>query len=115
MSILKDIPNEQKEELVENLQPATEYTVELSMRNKAGVGPAAIVNITTTEKPEIHPDDETLNLIVVSQHQIFLQGSRFFYDAPNLIYKSSDTITGVGIHVTKKLLFITDESHAIYR
>lgn len=85
------------------------------MQNKVGVGPAAVVNITTLPKPEVRPDDEALKLIIVSEQKIHMQGSRFFYENPNLIYDSKEMITGVGIHVAKKLLFITDESHAIYR
>lgn len=112
---LKDIPYEQQEYLIENLKPSTEYTVELSMRNKAGVGPAATKNVTTADKPETRPDDETLKLIVVSDHKILMQGPRFFYEPPNIIYESSEAITGVGIHVAKKLIFITDESHTIYK
>lgn len=111
---IQDIPNEQQEFLFENLQPSTPYTVDVKMRNKAGEGPPATVNVTTTEKPEVRHDDETLKLIIVSDYQILLQGSRFFYDTPNFIYNSSDKITGIGIHVAKKLIFIT-ETHNIYR
>lgn len=86
------------------------------MRNKRGVGPAASVNITTTKKPETRHDDETLKLIIVSKYTILMQGSKFFYEPPNFIYNSSDSaITGIGIHVAKKLLFITDETRAIYK
>lgn len=111
----QDIPNEQQEILIENLKPSTEYTVELRMRNKAGIGPAAIINVTTTEKPAVRHDDETLKLIIVSDNQILMQGSQYFYENPNFIYNSSDTITGVGVHVVKKLLFVADESRAIYK
>ncbi|XP_031638812.1 proto-oncogene tyrosine-protein kinase ROS-like [Contarinia nasturtii] len=110
----KDIPNEKQEILIGNLQPLTNYTVERGMRNKRGVGPAASVNITTTEKPEVRHDDETLKLIIASDYQILLQGSRFFYETPTFIYNSSDVITGIGIHVAKKLIFIAD-THNIYR
>lgn len=85
------------------------------MRNNVGVGPAAIVNVTTTEKPEIRHEDETLKLLIASDYQILMQGSKFFYEPPNCIYNSSDAITGIGIHVAKKLLFITDGSRAIYK
>lgn len=85
------------------------------MRNKAGIGPAAVINVTTTEKPEVRPDDESLKLIIVSDNRIMMQGSQYFYEPPNFIYNSSDTITGIGVHVAKKLLFITDESRAIYK
>lgn len=85
------------------------------MRNKAGIGPAAVINVTTTTKPEVRHDDETLKLIIVSRHQILLQGSQYFYEPPNFIYNSSEAITGIGIHVSKKLLFITDESRSIYK
>lgn len=85
------------------------------MQNKVGIGPAAVVNITTLPKPEVRPDDEALKLIIVSEHEILMQGARFFYEPANFIYNSKEMITGVGIHVAKKLLFITDESRAIYR
>lgn len=85
------------------------------MRNKRGVGPAAVVNVTTSNKPEVRHDDETLKLIIVSDYTILMQGSRFFYEPPNFIYNSSDAITGIGIHVAKKLLFITDQTRAIYK
>lgn len=85
------------------------------MRNKAGIGPAAVINVTTTEKPEVRHDDETLKLIIVSSNQILMQGPQYFYEQPNFIYNSSKVITGIGIHVAKKLLFITDESRAIYK
>lgn len=84
------------------------------MRNKAGVGPAAVISVTTTEKPEVRHDDEMLKLIIVSSNQILMQGPQYFYEQPNFIYNSSEVITGIGIHVAKKLLFITDESRAIY-
>ncbi|XP_031627487.1 proto-oncogene tyrosine-protein kinase ROS-like isoform X2 [Contarinia nasturtii] len=111
---IKDIPNEQQEILIGNLQPSTNYTVEIMMRNKGGVGPPASVNVTTTEKPEVRHDDETLKLIIASDFQILMQGLRFFYEIPNFIYNSSEPITGIGIHVAKKLLFITD-TYNIYR
>ncbi|XP_055298116.1 proto-oncogene tyrosine-protein kinase ROS isoform X4 [Sitodiplosis mosellana] len=110
-----DIPKEQQEILIENLQPSTEYTMEIRMRNKRGVGPAAVINVTTADKPEVRHEDETLKLIIVSEHTILMQGSKFFYDPANFIYNSSDAITGIGIHVAKKLLFITDKTRAIYK
>lgn len=85
------------------------------MRNKAGVGPAAEIIIATPKKPEVRHDDETLKLIIVSNYQILMQGPKFFYEPPNFIYNSTEAITGVGIHVAKKLLFITDETRAIFK
>lgn len=114
-SLQKDIPNEQQEILIENLKPTTEYTVELQMRNNAGPGPAAMINVTTTEKPEVRHEDEKLKIIIVSDNQIMMQGSLYFYDSVNFIYNSSETITGIGVHVAKKLLFIADKSGSIYR
>lgn len=113
--LCQDIPNEEQEILIEHLKPLTNYTAEIRMRNKAGNGPAAIINVTTTAKPEARPDDETLKLIIVSDYHILMQGSTLFYEPPNFIYNSTDIITGIGIHVAKKLLFITDESRAIYK
>lgn len=101
--------------MIENLSPSTQYTVELSMRNKVGVGPSASVNVTTTQKPEIRHDDETLKLIIVSDYQILMQGPKFFYEPPNFIYNSTSVITGIGIHVAKNLLFITDQTRAIFK
>lgn len=116
MSLPKDdIPNGQQEILIENLEPNTEYTVEIKMRNKDGTGPVAGVNVTTTEKPEVRPDDETLKLIFVSDYQILMQGSNYIYENANFIYNSSDAITGIAIHVAKKLLFISDKSKSIYK
>lgn len=85
------------------------------MRNKAGEGPAAEVKLKTHNKPEVRNDEETLKLIIVSNHQILMQGPKFFYEPPNFIYNTSDAIIGVGIHVARKLLFITDETRAIYK
>lgn len=85
------------------------------MRNKAGEGPAAEIKLKTHNKPEIRHDDETLKLIIVSDYQILMQGPRFFYEPPNFIYNSSDAITGIGIHVAKKLLFITDSTRSIFK
>lgn len=84
------------------------------MRNKAGVGPAASVNIKTTAKPDTSSDDETLKLIIVSDHQILMQGPKFFFEPPHFIYNGSSVITGIGIHVKRNLLFITDSSNAIF-
>lgn len=85
------------------------------MRNKAGTGPAALINVTTAEKPEIRHEDEELKIIIVSDKHIMMQGSQYFYESPNFIYNSSETITGIGIHVAKKLLFVADETGSIYR
>lgn len=85
------------------------------MRNKAGEGPAAVVKLTTHSKREVRHDDETLKLIIVSDYQILMQGPKFFYEPPNFIYNSSDAIIGIAIHVSKKLLFITDETKSIYK
>lgn len=85
------------------------------MLNKAGEGPADAVNVTTAEEPVISHDDETLKLIIVSDHQILMQGQNLFSDQPNFIYNSAHAITGVGIHVAKKLLFITDTTSAIFK
>lgn len=111
---LQDIPKEQKEILIENLKPSTNYTVELRMRNKAGLGPPAAVNITTTPKPDTSSDDETLKLIIVSDHQILMQGPKLFFEPPHFIYNGSSNITGIGIHVKRNLLFITDSGGSIF-
>lgn len=111
---IQDIPKEQKEILIESLKPSTNYTIELRMRNKAGIGPPASVKITTTPKPDTSADDEILKLIIVSDHQILMQGPKFFYDPPHFIYNSSNKIIGIGIHVKRNLLFITDSSNTIF-
>lgn len=86
--------------------------------SKASGEPAATVNATTANTPEIRHDYETVKLIIVTDYQIFMQGPTFFFEpeeSDNFIYNSTDTITGIGIHVSKKLLFITDETHNIYK
>lgn len=85
------------------------------MRNKAGEGPAAVVHLKTHQKHKVRHDDETLKLIIVSDYKILMQGPKFFYEPPNVIYNSTEAITGIGIHVAKKWLFITDESRKIYK
>lgn len=114
LQIVQDIPAGEKEYLVEKLSPKTEYKISLKMRNAYGEGPAAISIVSTTEQP-FRPEHEELKLILVSDHKILLQGSNYFYDTPNFIYNSTEVIVGVAIHVSKKLLFIADESQNIYK
>lgn len=111
---MQDIPAGEKEYLVEKLSPKTEYKISLKMRNSYGVGPAALTVVSTTEQP-FRPEHEELKLILVSNHNILLQGSNYFYDTPSFIYNSTEAIVSVAIHVSKKLLFIADESQKIYK
>lgn len=112
--IAQDIPAGENEYLVEKLAPKTEYKISLKMRNAYGEGPAAVTIVSTTEQP-FRPEHEELKLILVSEHKILLQGSNYFYDTPNIIYNSTEAIVGVSTHVSKKLLFIADESQKIYK
>lgn len=104
------MPGTEKDYLVEKLQPATNYTISLKMRNAVDEGPAARAMVATALKPPPPPEDEELKLILVSEHSILMEGPDYFYDTPNFIYNSTHEIIGVSIHVAKKLLFIVDKT-----
>lgn len=84
------------------------------MRNKVDFGSAAFFNDKASEKPEFIHDNETLELIIASDYNILMQGSAFF-EPLNFIYNSTDAIKSIGINILKNLLFITDETRAIYK
>lgn len=84
-------------------------------QNKTGVDAVTVTDVTTANEPKIQQDGEKLEEIIVTNHHILMQSPQFSYEPANFIYYSSETITSIGIHIGKKLLFIIDETRAIYK
>lgn len=83
--------------------------------NQVDYGPVATTIITTLKQPTASTNEEKFALVIASEHTIMLKGQNFFFDKPEFVYNTTDLITGMAIHVAKKLLFVSDDTGKIYK
>ncbi|ENN73798.1 hypothetical protein YQE_09576, partial [Dendroctonus ponderosae] len=99
--------------LYSNLRPNVNYTVTAQMRNSVGVGPSASVEVLTP-KEQPAAENEQLVLILGTQHGIFELKS-LFADSVHLFHSDETAIEGIGIHIEKQLLFVSDVRGSVWR
>lgn len=85
------------------------------MINAVGEGPAAIALIRTTDAPDITHEEPKTKLILCAEYKILSQGTELWSDSGQRIYSSDERITGVAIHIEKKLIFVADEARYVYK
>ncbi|XP_077293792.1 receptor protein-tyrosine kinase sevenless [Arctopsyche grandis] len=114
-SALKDLPESEKLlfYMFQSLSPSCTYTVSVAMRNAAGKGPVASVNVTTPALPIAVASKQPI-LILSGRHAIFQQPPDIVAE-PILLFKISHRILGIGIDVDRDLLFISDSNNSIYK
>ncbi|GLH07146.1 Protein sevenless [Gryllus bimaculatus] len=112
---LKDIPASENTAfyLFRNLQANRNYSISLSMRNNVGEGPAAVTFVTTPSGPTVKDTQQPI-LILGAQHSVIQQGADIIYE-PYTLYNTSYVITGMAIHVSRRMLFISESSGYVSR
>lgn len=84
------------------------------MTNAVGEGPAAMTVVRTTDAPNV-PHKPKTKLILCAEYSILSQGTELWSDSAQGIYSSAERITGVAIHIAKKLIFVADEARYVYK
>ncbi|XP_030754698.1 proto-oncogene tyrosine-protein kinase ROS-like isoform X3 [Sitophilus oryzae] len=109
---VKDVPSTTSFYLYQNLQPERNYTVSVQMRNSYGSGPPATVHVSTPKVKRVAGNPEPV-LIFGTQFAIF-ELEKLLGDGIHLFH-SELSIEGIGIHISKQLLFISDVSGTVWR
>ncbi|XP_071445601.1 proto-oncogene tyrosine-protein kinase ROS [Hetaerina americana] len=114
-SAVKDIPDSENGNtyMFQNLIPNRNYTVSVRMRNGVGEGPVALTTVSTPPEPT-EKDNFQPVLILGSHHSVIRQGADML-EEPTVIYNSSHLIKGVGLHISKDLLFVSDGAGIVWR
>lgn len=100
--------------MFEKLAPKHNYSVKIAMRNEFGEGPHAEEITTTLPYFDSNEDGaQDPKLIVTAEHSILLQGADILLDDPTILYTSTSKILGMAIHVSKQLIFVSDETGGI--
>nr|CAD7258653.1 unnamed protein product [Timema shepardi] len=105
---LKDIPtaNNTNFYMCKNLLPDRNYSVSVAMRNGVGEGPS--VSILVSTPPEQTVEDKLKPMLIIStQHKVIRQIADIVAEQVT-IARRQNTITGMAIHVSRRLLFISD-------
>ncbi|XP_012264218.2 proto-oncogene tyrosine-protein kinase ROS isoform X2 [Athalia rosae] len=116
-SQLKDIPASENASdyhyMFQNLKPDKNYSVSLTMRNSEGEGPPAVIHIATTPEAAVKDTQQPI-LILGGKHTVKKQDADMLED-PTLIYETTNTISGVAIHVASAQVFVSDSGGYVYR
>nr|CAD7427324.1 unnamed protein product [Timema monikensis] len=105
---LKDIPtaNNTNFYMCKNLLPDRNYSVSVAMRNGVGEGPS--VSILVSTPPEQTVEDKLKPMLIIStQHKVIRQIADIMAEQVTIAHRQN-TITGMAIHVSRRLLFISD-------
>ncbi|RVE41944.1 hypothetical protein evm_013412 [Chilo suppressalis] len=100
--------------MFQNLAPAREYEVSVTMRNAVGEGPRAIVRISTPPLPSPAPSQQPI-LILQGEQNIFAALANDMLSEPVELYSSEHTITGVGLDVSSDSLFVSVSNGFVFR
>ncbi|KAL3277022.1 hypothetical protein HHI36_012384 [Cryptolaemus montrouzieri] len=76
------------------------------MRNGAGIGPPAQVTISTPPEPLIRGSKKPI-LILGTEHSVIEQGT-YILDEPVILYETEKRIKGLAVHISQKLLFVSE-------
>ncbi|XP_054270502.1 proto-oncogene tyrosine-protein kinase ROS isoform X2 [Macrosteles quadrilineatus] len=109
-----DIPASENKDfyMFQNLMPSRNYSVSVSMRNAAGLGPVATAFVTTPAFAEVK-ETQQLILIMGARNTVISQAADLL-DDPVVMYKTTHHIKGVAVHVRKELLFVSDSSSTVW-
>ncbi|XP_014362622.2 proto-oncogene tyrosine-protein kinase ROS isoform X1 [Papilio machaon] len=113
---LEDMPASNKTlfYMFQNLAPAREYEVSVSMRNAVGEGPRAYVRISTPPLPKSVPSQQPI-LILGGERNILAAPANDILADPIELYTTNETITGVGLDISSDSLFVSVSSGYVYR
>ncbi|KAJ2951162.1 hypothetical protein O0L34_g5554 [Tuta absoluta] len=100
--------------MFQNLAPAREYEVSVSMRNSIGEGPRAYVKVSTPPLPSSIPSEQPI-LILGGEQNILAAQANDILSEPVELYSTEHTITGLGIDVSSDLLFVSVSNGYVYR
>ncbi|CAH1131270.1 unnamed protein product [Ceutorhynchus assimilis] len=112
-SEVKDVPYPSSFYVYRDLQPNKNYKVSIQMRNRVGSGPASTVQVSTPKEPQVSENQQPI-LILGTQYGIFELES-LFGDSLHLFHSDDTAIQGIGIHISKQLLFLSDANGSVWR
>ncbi|XP_011869660.1 PREDICTED: proto-oncogene tyrosine-protein kinase ROS isoform X2 [Vollenhovia emeryi] len=114
-SQLKDLPVSENTNhyMFQNLEPSENYVISVTMRNGVGEGPPATINITMPPEPVVKDTQQPI-LILGGEHVVMKQGADML-DEPSLIFRTTNMIRGVAIHVASDQLFVSTSTGHVYR
>ncbi|XP_076250339.1 receptor protein-tyrosine kinase sevenless isoform X2 [Rhynchophorus ferrugineus] len=110
---VKDVPSTTSFYLYRNLKPKRNYTVSVQMRNSNGPGPASTVQVSTPKEKQVTENQQPI-LILGTLYSIF-ELKHLYADTLPLYQSENTTIQGIGIHVNRQLLFLSDGNGSIWR
>ncbi|XP_072155472.1 proto-oncogene tyrosine-protein kinase ROS isoform X1 [Bemisia tabaci] len=115
---VKDIPAGQNNTYCtfENLTPSRNYSVSIAMRNMFGKGPSATIIVCTPAASSDAGGSDVPTLILASYHTVekSLHGAKDMFENLEVLFRTENIIKGVGIHVHRELLFVSDSSGKIF-
>ncbi|XP_049872297.1 proto-oncogene tyrosine-protein kinase ROS isoform X2 [Pectinophora gossypiella] len=100
--------------MFQNLAPAREYEVSVSMRNSVGEGPRAYVRVSTPPLPTVVPSEQPI-LILGGEQNIVAAPANDMLSDPVELYSTEHKITGVGLDVSSDSLFVSVSNGYVYR
>ncbi|XP_069689840.1 proto-oncogene tyrosine-protein kinase ROS isoform X2 [Periplaneta americana] len=114
-SALKDIPASESTDfyMFKNLEPNRNYTLSVCMRNGVGEGPPAITLVSTPPEPTVK--DTLQPVLILGAHHTVLRQEADMLEEPVIMYNTSHVIKGVAIHVSHRLLFVSDSAGYVSR
>ncbi|KAK5650142.1 hypothetical protein RI129_001171 [Pyrocoelia pectoralis] len=112
-SALKDIPAENTFYTYRDLIPARNYTVSISMTNGIGTGPAAHILVSTP--PESLAKELQQPVLILNSHHLVIEQGTDMLAVPLVLYSTKEFIKGIAIHISKKLLFVSDSSAKVHK
>ncbi|XP_058790421.1 proto-oncogene tyrosine-protein kinase ROS [Phymastichus coffea] len=110
---LRDIPISQDAFMFQNLNPSTNYTVTLTMRNEDGEGPSTSAIVQTLSEPQANSSGKP-DLIIISENSIALQNADTLTPA-HLLFNTTELIRDTALLISSSQLFLCDSSDKIFR
>ncbi|OXU31361.1 hypothetical protein TSAR_014934 [Trichomalopsis sarcophagae] len=110
---LKDIPVSQDTFMFQNLEPNTNYSITLTMRNGDGEGPATSAFVETLLEPEANSSEKP-SLLITSEYTVIRQSADVLVDAA-LLYRSTEQIRDTALLTSTSQFFISDSAERLYR
>ncbi|XP_060801498.1 proto-oncogene tyrosine-protein kinase ROS isoform X2 [Amyelois transitella] len=100
--------------MFQNLAPAREYEVSVSMRNAAGEGPPTSVRVSTPPLPKSVPSQQPI-LILGGEQNVLAAPANDMLSDPVELYSTEFRISGVGLDMSSDSLFVSVSNGYVYR
>ncbi|XP_060523893.1 proto-oncogene tyrosine-protein kinase ROS isoform X2 [Cylas formicarius] len=112
-SEIKDIGPNNTFYIFRNLKSARNYTVDVRMRNNYGPGPVARTLMSTPAETH-NTENQNPILIIGTEHSVF-ELEYMLGEPIHLLHSDQVQLQGIDIHISQKLLFISDDNGSVWR